>query len=94
MRVQFIEFTPEQLSDLISNTVLELINNKNLIPEPFSDCQLKELNTPKETAEYFGVTKPCLHSWNEKGIIKSHKVGGRVYYRRADILELTTQKKG
>jgi len=94
MKIQFIEFTPEQLRELITNAILELIQSKNLGPETAPNDGLRDLNTPKKTAEYFGVTKPCLHSWNEKGIINSHKIGGRVYYKRADILELTAKTKG
>jgi predicted DNA-binding transcriptional regulator AlpA len=43
------------------------------------------LLTQKETLEKFQITVATLWRWNKFGIIKSSKVGGRVYYPETEI---------
>jgi DNA-binding transcriptional regulator YhcF (GntR family) len=39
----------------------------------------------KEVAEKLGITLVTLDIWNKKGLIESHRVGGRVYYKQEAI---------
>lgn len=52
-----------------------------------------ELMSRNETCSYFGISKPCLHDWTKRGILKSHRIGGRVFYKRSDIEALTEKRK-
>lgn len=94
MKIHLFEITPEQLKELIASILTEKFNLLKDSLYSNHTSELKDLNTPKETAEYFGITKPCLYSWNQKGLIESHKIGGRVYYKRTEIEKLTSLKKG
>lgn len=94
MKIHLFEITPEQLKDLIAAILTEKFAMFKDALATSTSNELKELNTPKETAEYFGISKPCLHSWNQKGILKAHKIGGRVYYKRTAIELLTAKTKG
>lgn len=48
-------------------------------------------NAPKrylsadEVCQRFGVTKPTIHEWKKRKILKSYKLGARVYYRLDEI---------
>lgn len=48
-------------------------------------------NAPKrylsadEVCQRFGVTKPTVHEWRKRNILKSYKLGSRVYYRLDEI---------
>ena len=45
----------------------------------------QELLTREETAKFFHVDLSTLHNWKKKGILIPVGIGGRVYYRMADI---------
>ncbi len=47
----------------------------------------KELMTRKEAANMLSVSLTTLRAWTVKKIIKSYKLGGRIYYKRDEILE-------
>lgn len=47
----------------------------------------KELMTRKETANMLSVSLTTLRTWTVQRIIKSYKLGGRIYYKRNEILE-------
>jgi len=47
----------------------------------------KELMTRKEAANMLSVSLTTLRSWTVQKIIKSYKLGGRIYYKRNEILE-------
>jgi excisionase family DNA binding protein len=47
----------------------------------------KELMTRKETAEMLSVSLTTLRTWTVQNIIKSYKLGGKIYYKRNEILE-------
>lgn len=41
-----------------------------------------------------GISKVTLTSWCDQGLIPSHRIGGRVYYKYSEIMDsLTTLKK-
>ena len=39
----------------------------------------------KEVIILLKISLPTLHSWSKHGILKSHKLGNRVLYRRDEI---------
>lgn len=54
--------------------------------------EASDLMTKKGTAEYLSVNLSTIHNWVKAGILKPTYLGGRVYFRREDILEaLNTQ---
>lgn len=39
----------------------------------------------KQTAEYLNISLGTLHTWTKKGLIKSHGIGDKVFYKMSDI---------
>ena len=81
---QLYEVTPQQLGDLISESVkIQLENLKR-------ELQVKESNvylTRNEVATMLKIDLSTVHNWTKKGKLKSLGLGGRVYYRLKDIEE-------
>ena len=72
---------PEELKQDISKLRSELAEIKlNLQPkEP-----TKYLGR-KEVAEMLNVNISTIHNWTVKGILTALQIGGRIYYKKADI---------
>ena len=85
--IQFISVTPQDLANLISESVkvhLEQLVNKI---ESKSSKDETEFLTRKQTAELFGVSLATIHDWNNNKSLKPYKMGNRTYYRRSELLE-------
>jgi len=48
---------------------------------------LEELLSRKETAELLSISFPTLGEWSKMGVIRSYKLGNRVYYKRSEIFD-------
>ena len=53
----------------------------------------KKLITRRETAKILGVTLPTVIDWEKKGIITGYRIGNRIRYKEAEILEAVTNNK-
>lgn len=79
-QVQFIQFSPEQLSELIGNHIAGHIQQiKDSIPHS------EQLLTREQTADLLQVDLSTLWHWTRKGKLKSYGIGNRVYYKRTEI---------
>lgn len=68
--------------------------------------ELKEVNKPKppqsdfvsrkEVAAIFKISIVTAHEWSNKGILRTYKIGNRIFYKRSEIesalTEITTRK--
>jgi len=34
-----------------------------------------------------GVSRPALHRWSKAGIVRSHKIGGKLFYFETEVME-------
>jgi len=82
--IQFIQFSPQELANLIQESV------KQSLPDfPIQkDSDQKEILTRSETAQLFSISLVCLHDWIKKGILKPYKVGNKTYFKRSEIMEV------
>jgi hypothetical protein len=84
--IQMIQVTPNELANLISESVKsqiqELINATN--KEHPKD--VNDLLSRKETAVFFKVSLVSIHSWMKDGIIKPYKVGNRTYFKKSELI--------
>jgi excisionase family DNA binding protein len=56
-----------------------------------------ELLNDRQAAELLGVKPKTVHSWKQKGILPSYRLGGRIFYKRGEVLaalESNTQPDG
>jgi hypothetical protein len=53
--------------------------------------QEERLLSPAETCKLFvpTITKATLTSWTEKGWLQEHRIGGRVFYLKSEVLAST-----
>ena len=82
---QFIQVTPEELANLIQESV------KQSLPSPFLspiESTPKEILTRRETANLFSISLVCLHDWMKKQIVKPYKVGNKTYFKRSEIMDV------
>jgi excisionase family DNA binding protein len=81
--INFIGVDPENLINEIVNKVKD-----SLIPElekNLKDNKSKDYLSAENICERFGVSKPTIHQWRSRGILKAYKLGSRVYYRLDEI---------
>jgi len=74
----------EQLVELLRPMIREEVR---LV---FSE-QEERLLSPAETCKLFvpTITKATLTSWTEKGWLQEHRIGGRVFYLKSEVLAST-----
>jgi hypothetical protein len=65
----------------IENRLIELENQSNNTPTPFSE----ELLTRNEVAAYFKVNISTVRNWTKQGILIKYGIGDRVYYKKSEI---------
>lgn len=52
-----------------------------------------ELLTVQQAAELLDVCVATVHEWKRRGVLVYRKIGGRVYFNRADVLSAGTQEQ-
>lgn len=83
--VQFIQTTPQQLADLITEGVRIQLQEfkKNLDNQQAND----ELLTREETCKFLSIDSSTLWAWTNKGKVKAYGISARRYYKRSELLE-------
>lgn len=80
--LQFIGVEPTAFISEIANKVkTELLHD---LEKSITSSKPRYL-TANQVCEEFGITKPTIYDWKRRGILKSHKLGSRVYYRFDEI---------
>ena len=89
--LQFIQTTPEQLAELITEGV------KSQLQDLKKDLQKQEANdqllTRAEACEFLKIEQTTLWHWTNKGKIQAYGIGNRRYYKRSELLECLTLLK-
>jgi len=80
--IQFIGIEPTALIQEMTAQVKNI-----LIPELYKTLQNNnpEYLTADQVCKRLSLTKPTLHEWRKREIIKSYKIGARVYYRWDEV---------
>ncbi len=78
--VQLIGLSPADFIAEIAEKV-----KTSLLDELAKKMQTPEYLSADEVCRRLAVSKPSIHEWKNKGIIKSYKLGGRVYYRWDEV---------
>jgi len=79
------------LSEFIS-LVSSNLNQVNLANEAQRTNETTFYNIDDLT-KLFRVSRPTIHAWIDKSLLKPIKLGGRVYFSYSDIVELMESKK-
>ena len=92
-QIQFISVNPNELADLISESVKASIQNLTRGLSELSTPQQKEIVTRKEVAEIFEISFVTLHDWIKNGILTPYKIGGRTFFKRSELMQLLINSK-
>ena len=80
-----IQLTGGDLADLIANSVKTALAE---LPKP---KEPEELLTRKQAAALIGVTLPTLHTYSQRGLIKTYNIGRNVRFKKSEVLESLRQ---
>ena len=58
------------------------------LEERLDTSQGKEILTMKATAEWLKVSRQSLHRWKNEGVIPAYFLGGKLFFKRSEILEI------
>lgn len=82
--IQFIQTTPQELSQIISDAIKDQL--KSLEDELLKKNANDQLLTRKETCEFLQINPTTLWHWTNKKKVKAYGIAGRVYYKRFELL--------
>lgn len=85
MESQIIVITPDQLSDLINNSVSKAVSVALSSFSNTSQTLKPEYLTRAETKAILKTTYPTLRDWTKRGLLKSYTIGGRIFYKSEEI---------
>lgn len=87
-QIQMIQVSPQQLVDLITESVnakiKDLFKSSEQLPHQVDETFL----TRKETAEFFNISLYTVHDWMKKKIIKHYKAGNKTYFKKSELIEV------
>lgn len=85
--IQLIQISAEELSDKITEQVTKKV--EVLLSESHGKTQApkeKMFLNRKETADFFGISLVCLHSWINQGTLKPYKIQGKTYFKYEELI--------
>ena len=89
--------TITQIQDLDAGLLvdkLDLIeNNLKKLFKSFQPKQPTEYLSRKDVAAMLGVSLVTVSEWTKKGLLRSFKLGNRVYYKRNEVENSLTEIK-
>ena len=82
------EILPEKKDDYLKVVKEEL---KTHLPQELDE----KLLSPEETRKVFDppISKVTIINWTKAGKLTAHRIGGRVYYKRSEIIIAATMLK-
>ncbi|MCG8847826.1 hypothetical protein [Tenacibaculum finnmarkense] len=81
--------TSADLVSQLAKSVKELLTNEETTPTE----QTPEFWTRKQTMDFLSVSYVTLWNWNEKKILKTYKVGAKVFYKKSEVLGCLKKSK-
>ena len=79
---QLHDVTPEDLKQLILNGVAQQLEE---LTKQFKPKEPTKWVTRLEATKILGVTLATINNWSNKGILKRHKIGNQVRFKREEI---------
>lgn len=91
-QLQFIQTSPQELSELITEGVK--IQLENLKKELLAKDANEELMTRDEACEFLQIDPSTLWAWQNRGKVTAYGISGnRRYYKRSELIEALTPIK-
>lgn len=84
-----------EVSDMDGQILLgrlnRIFNEVSEIKRNFQPKEPTQYMTRREVSELFGVALNTVSDWTKKGLLKSYKIGNRIYYKRHEIDQALTE---
>ncbi len=81
--INFVGITPDHfLNEIVSKVKTALFTD---LEKSIKDNEPNRYYTAEQICERFSITKPTIHEYRKRKIIKSYRLGSRVYYRLDEI---------
>lgn len=81
--INFVGITPDNfLNELVGRIKTALLTD---LEKSIKDNEPNRYYTADQICERFSITKPTIHEYRKRKIIKSYRLGSRVYYRLDEI---------
>lgn len=79
--------------DTLKNILQEVVDNS--LQKQTQQTIEAGLLSPAETCKIFNpaISKVTLHSWTKDGLIPVHRIGGRIFYKHAEVIEAAKRIK-
>jgi len=83
--MEMVVVTGSELRTLLRDEITDALSKQksNSLKGQGSDQLLKR----RDIAEMFGVTLVTVHAWMNTGKIPFHRMGGRVFFKRDEVVE-------
>jgi DNA binding domain, excisionase family len=88
MSSEMVIISKSELVEIINNSIKAQLQEINIAEKPNGE----ELMTVHEACELLSCSKTTLFTYKKKGIIKSHRVGRRIFFLRSEIFEAIKSK--
>ncbi|MCX6152935.1 MAG: helix-turn-helix domain-containing protein [Candidatus Kapabacteria bacterium] len=82
--------SPEELQELISAAVAKEFAKCNPTPIYQNDDLIKI----PDVCKLFHVTKPTVHKYMNEGLFPTHRIGGRVFFKKSEVILALQKNKG
>jgi excisionase family DNA binding protein len=82
--IQLIQITPDELQEAIISGVRAEVEK---LKADFQPKQPTEFMTRNEVRDLLNVDLSTVHNWTKRGKLKAYGLGGRLYYKRAEVEE-------
>ena len=79
----FISIPIEELKDIIYETVDRAIGDVQI---ECTNVSLPEIMSINQVCEYLCISKVTLHKWKKLGKIPFHRLAGKVYFKKSEVL--------
>lgn len=79
-----LEYFDRRVDQRVTEAVARALAQKDI--EAAEQEKSEELLNDQQAAELLGVKRKTVHVWKQKGILPSHRLGGRVFYKRGEVL--------
>lgn len=85
-QIQMIQITPNELAELISESVKAQI--QEILSNIFSkQKEQSDIITRTDVCDLLKVSYVTIHDWCNKDILKPYKIGNRTYFKLSEVMQ-------
>ncbi|MDB5003902.1 MAG: Helix-turn-helix protein [Mucilaginibacter sp.] len=95
MRIDQIQIitTREEIQEMIDKAVMVAFEKLNTHASVVAISKNEQPVTAKVLSQFLSISQPTLIRWRKKGKIPYLKIGGRILYRKSEVMTAMEVKK-